>query len=302
MIMDIKTLKYFLVVAQEQNITRAAEKLCMAQPPLSRQMKLLEEELGVILFLRGKRRLQLTEEGYVLKQRAEEIVLLVERTRNQLEKMGKSEYGRIVIGATETCGAGILAEAIEQFHKAAPHVRFEIWSGNGDEIRERLEKNLVDMAIIREPFNMESYDRIYMLCEPWIAVLPIHHPLVRDAEDGIELSGLKNEPLMIPIRQPIQDEISNWFHEIATEQNIFCLYNSITSVISLAERGMGIVICPESAENFIDSKKVVCKKIINPEHESKLFLVKRQFQVLPAASELFWDFVRTHLKIRTADV
>ena len=118
--MDIKALKYFLAVAQEQNITRAAEKLCMAQPPLSRQMKLLEEELGVTLFVRGNRQIQLTEEGYYLKQQAEEIILLMERTQQQLGKMGGSASGLISIGATEACGASILSEMIEQFHEIAP--------------------------------------------------------------------------------------------------------------------------------------------------------------------------------------
>ena len=106
--MDIRTLRYFLVTAQERNFTKAANKLCMAQPPLSRQIKLLEEELGVTLFIRNSRQLQLTEEGYFLKQQAEEILLLIEKTEHQLEKMGNNDYGTIYIGATESCGGSIL--------------------------------------------------------------------------------------------------------------------------------------------------------------------------------------------------
>ena len=105
--MDIRTLRYFLVTAQERNFTKAANKLCMAQPPLSRQIKLLEEELGVTLFIRNSRQLQLTEEGYFLKQQAEEILLLIEKTEHQLEKMGNNDYGTISIGATESCGGSI---------------------------------------------------------------------------------------------------------------------------------------------------------------------------------------------------
>lgn len=164
--MDIRTLRYFLVTAQERNFTKAANKLCMAQPPLSRQIKLLEEELGVTLFIRNSRQLQLTEEGYFLKQQAEEILLLIEKTEHQLEKMGNNDYGTISIGATESCGGSILPHLIEGFHEVAPHIRFQIWTGNSDEIQERLEKNLVDVAVVREPFNMEQYDRIFLNHEP----------------------------------------------------------------------------------------------------------------------------------------
>ena len=153
--MDIRTLRYFLVTAQERNFTKAANKLCMAQPPLSRQIKILEEELGVTLFIRNSRQLQLTEEGYFLKQQAEEILLLIEKTEHQLEKMGTNDYGTISIGATESCGGSILPHLIEGFHETAPHIRFQIWTGNSDETQERLEKNLVDVAVVREPFNME---------------------------------------------------------------------------------------------------------------------------------------------------
>lgn len=138
--MDIRTLRYFLVTAQERNFTKAANKLCMAQPPLSRQIKLLEEELGVTLFIRNSRQLQLTEEGYFLKQQAEEILLLIEKTEHQLEKMGTNDYGTISIGATESCGGSILPHLIEGFHETAPHIRFQIWTGNSDETQERLEK------------------------------------------------------------------------------------------------------------------------------------------------------------------
>lgn len=294
--MDIKALKYFLAVAQEQNITRAAEKLCMAQPPLSRQMKLLEEELGVTLFVRGKRQIQLTEEGYYLKQQAEEIILLMERTQQQLGKMGGSASGLISIGATEACGASILSEMIEQFHEIAPGIHFQIWSGNGDEIRDRMEKNLVDVGIIREPFNMESYDRAFLRCEPWIAVFSKEHHLAEQTEEGIELSMLKEEPLMIPIRQPLQNEINSWFNELATERNIFCLYNSLTSVMGLVEHGLGIAIFPESARNFTNQEKLVYRKIIHPEHESRVFLVKKKFRVMTSASELFWKFALQYAK------
>lgn len=289
--MDIKTMKYFLEVAREENITRAAEKLCIAQPPLSRQMKLLEEELGVTLFVRGKRRIQLTEEGYYLRQRAEEIITLLEKTEKQLERMGKKDYGTVSIAATETCGAGILSELIENFHRKAPNVRYQIWSGSGDEVRERLEKSLVDVGIVREPFNMENYDRAFLRTESWIAVLGKDHPLAKRSKDGIQLAWLKDEPLMIPSRQTLQTEINSWFNEIASERNIFCTYNTVSSVIGMAENNFGIAICPESAVRFMNRETLVYRKLICPEHKSRVFLVRKRFQVMPTTADMFWNYV-----------
>ena len=174
--MDVKTLKYFLTVAREGTITKAAETLCIAQPPLSRSMQLLEEELGVTLFIRGKRRIRLTEEGLFLKQQAEEIITLVEKTQNQLGKIKNSTHGTIALGVTETCGASILSGLIGDFHHQYPNIRYSVWCGNGDEIREKLEKGLADIGIVREPFNTEKYDHIFIKQESWIALMSVNHP------------------------------------------------------------------------------------------------------------------------------
>lgn len=297
--MDIKSLRYFLAVVSEGNITRAAQKLCMAQPPLTRQLRLLEEELGVTLFLRGKRRIQLTEEGRFLKQQAEEIILLLEKTEQQLASRSSEIRGIVSIGATETCGAGLLSGLIGSFHRQIPGVRFQIWSGNGDETRDRIEKNLVDMGIVREPFNMENYDRVFLKQEPWIAVMSRDHPLARKTKDTIELSQLGQEPLMIPIREPIQNEINNWFNEIAAERNIFCMFSSHTSVIGLVENNQGIAICAESAKSCLNAERFAFRKIVRPEHVSRIFLVKKRFQVMSTASNLFWEHVRNNAQNRT---
>ena len=149
--MDMKDLQYFLAVAQAGTITGAATKLCMAQPPLSRQMKELEEELGTTLFIRGKRHIRLTEEGIFLRQQAEEILSLMEKTRGQLSRMGTGAGGLISIGVTESCGAGVLSDIIERFHSDFPGIRYNIWCGNGDEINDKLDKGLVDLGIRKRP-------------------------------------------------------------------------------------------------------------------------------------------------------
>ena len=213
--MDVKTLRYFLAVAQEGTITRAAETLRIAQPPLSRQMQLLEEELGVTLFVRGKRNISLTEEGIFLKQQAEEIIGLLEKTQNQLGKIKTSTHGTISLGVTETCGASTLPALVDPFHRQYPNIRYNIWCGNGDEVREKLEKGLVDVGLVREPFNTEPYDRIFLKKEAWIALMSVNHPLAATTTDTIELGQLTGEPLIIPSRLRLQNEISHWFSQAA---------------------------------------------------------------------------------------
>ena len=153
--MEFRTLHYFLTVAQERNITRAAEKLHMAQPPLTRQIKRLEEELGVPLLIRGGRQLQLTEEGRFLQARGREILQLMENTQQQLGQLGPAQYGTIRLCTTEVSGATLLSELIAAFHETAPNIHFQILAGDSTENRDRLGKNLVDMGIVREPFNLE---------------------------------------------------------------------------------------------------------------------------------------------------
>ena len=290
--MDVKTLKYFLTVAREGTITKAAETLCIAQPPLSRSMQLLEEELGVTLFIRGKRRIRLTEEGLFLKQQAEEIITLVEKTQNQLGKIKNSTHGTIALGVTETCGASILSGLIGDFHRQYPNIRYSVWCGNGDEIRAKLEKGLADIGIVREPFNTEKYDHIFIKQESWIALMSVNHPLSQSTEDTVELGQLSGESLIIPARSEMQDEINNWFNHISEERNIFCLYNTVSCIIPLVEGNIGVAICPESVRYTMNPQKLCCRRIVNPEHLSNLLMVRRCHQVLPAATDCFWEFAR----------
>lgn len=285
-------MRYFLMVAQEGTISRAAEKLCMAQPPLSRQLQQLEEELGVCLFIRGKRQIRLTAEGEFLKQQAEEIIALLEKTENQLMKTQSSTHGTVMLGVTESCGASVLSGLIDAFHKKYPHVRYNIWCGNGDETNERIDKGLVDIGIVREPFDTEKYESIFLKTEAWIALLGRQHPLSSEPEETIELSRLAREPLIIPSRLTVQNEISNWFSMAAGEQNILCLYNTLSCVVPLVSNNLAIAICPESVRYFTDSQKLVYKKIINPEHLSRIMAVRQRHRIMSTAAGRLWDFIR----------
>ena len=290
--MDIKSLQYFLEVAREENITRAAQKLCIAQPPLSRQLQKLEEELGVQLLIRVKRRVQLTEEGVFLKQQAEEIIALMERTKYQLGMVKSSTYGTVSIAVTESCGAGVMCSLIRKFHEIYPGIHFQILAGSGDEVNQRLEQNLADIGIMREPFDMETYDREFLKSEPWLAVMGKETPLARETGKTVPLSRLGGEDLIIPARLPIQEEINSWFNDAAQERNIFCVYNSPAAIIPLVESGAAVAICPESVKSFAGGRRLVFKPIVEPRKDSRLYLVKKRRQMMPLAAQLFWEFAR----------
>lgn len=198
--MEIRLIKYFLTIAEEKNITKAAEKLHMSQPPLSRQLKLLEDELGVVLFERSNKKLELTQEGYYLKSRSEEILELIEQTEMQLKEMSKGVRGTINIGTIETAGLGVLPNWIAEFQKQFPNVKYSMWSGNSDEITEKLNKGLIDIGIVREPFNKEMYEYVNLEEESWVALINKEHKFAQEINETISLNKIGHEPIIIPSR------------------------------------------------------------------------------------------------------
>jgi len=156
--MDIRVLEYFLAVAREQTISGAAEALHMTQPPLSKQLKELEEELGKQLFIRGKRRITLTKEGMLLRKRAEEIVSLVEKTKQEVSTPDESISGDVYIGGGETEGMRPIARAIRRVQKQHPDIRFHLFSGDGYDVTERLDRGLIDFGTLIEPIDVTKYD------------------------------------------------------------------------------------------------------------------------------------------------
>ena len=155
--MELRVLKYFLTVAREENITRAAALLHLTQPTLSRQLMQLEQELGVQLFHRGKYRIVLTEDGMLLRRRAQELVDLAERTEMEFHREKGALTGEIAIGAGETLNMAFLSRSMAEFRRAHPQVRFSIYSANADDIKDRLEKGLLDLGLLAEPVDIGRY-------------------------------------------------------------------------------------------------------------------------------------------------
>ena len=288
--MELRTLNYFLTVAQEKNITRAARKLNISQPPLSRQLSQLEEELDVTLFIRGKRHIQLTEEGKYLAQQAQHILNMAEHTRQQLLEMkSQTVKGTLLLGVTETCSAGTLPSILPGFRERFPQVSFDLWCGSSSDVGQRIEQGLLDIGIIREPLSMENFESTYLADEGWIALTSKDHPLAK--KPYINLEQLCQIPLFIPSRQPLQNEIHNWLATLPGSYEIVGMYNQISSIIPLISGNMGIAICPESVKKYTDDRRLSYLNIKKPQLITGLYMICARNRLKTPAARAFWEYV-----------
>lgn len=244
--MEIRVLQYFLMVAREENITRAANQLHMTQPTLSRQLMQLEEELQTPLFIRGKRKIELTEAGRLLRRRAEEIVSLVDKT--ELEVMQNEEMmGEIMIGTgVFDASQNFLPQVIEIFHKEYPQVKFDIYTGNADLIKDRLDNGLVDIGILLEPVDIEKYNFIRLpKKENWGVIISKKHKLAKNT--AVTAEDLKKINLLSTNRTIVQNEIANWLNSDINNVDFPVTYNSISTIIPFIKHNLGVAITVEGA-------------------------------------------------------
>lgn len=290
LVMDIRTLSYFVVIAEELNITKAAEKLCMSQPPLSSQMKALEEELDTVLFVRGKRHLQLTESGKLLYRHAKEILSLVNKTSEEIRAMGKGMRGKISIGLVEGSAPIIAASWIEKFVANYNNVEFLVVDGNSDELIAKLRSGLIDMAVITSPCDNTLLNSFKVGQEKMTAFMSKDNPLAAIPGNTIDLSMLKDKPLIIPSRESMNRMITKWFKEIHAEPKIVCRMDNYLDVAALAGRNIGISLFPKTS--YILNEQLVAKEIVNPERYVEYLFVWLKNKPLSLLDEAFIDHVK----------
>ena len=288
--MDVRTLSYFIVIAEELNITKAAEKLCMSQPPLSSQMKALEEELDTVLFIRGKRHLQLTESGKLLYRHAKEILSLVNKTSEEIRAMKKGMRGKISIGLVEGSAPIIAASWIESFLNQNKNVEFSVVDGNSDELIAKLRSGLIDMAVITSPCDNTLLNSFKVGQEKMTAFMSKDNPLAALPGNTIDLSMLKDKPLIIPSRESMNRMITKWFKEIHAEPKIVCRMDNYLDVAALAGRNIGISLFPKTS--YILNEQLVAKEIVNPERYVEYLFVWLKNKPLSLLDEAFIDHVK----------
>ncbi len=238
--MELRTLRYFVTVAEELNITRAAGLLNISQPPLSQQLKNLEEELDTVLFIRGKRRLELTEAGKMLYQRAKDILSLSEKTEAEIRSLKAGMTGTVSIGLVEGMAPDIAAEWFSGFLKEHPQVRFRILDGNSDDLIEKMRGGLIGLAVITAPYDQQLLNSFQVGQERMAALMRRDHPLAE--RESLNVEDLLPEPLIVPSRKAHVDTIRRWFRGTGENPGIICEMDNYLDAAALAGRGVGISI------------------------------------------------------------
>ncbi len=288
--MEIRVLKYFLAVAREENITKAAEILHITQPTLSRQLSQLEEETGVKLFERGTRKIHLTNEGILLRRRAEEIVDLVDKTEKELMEQDEYVDGHISIGCGITSACNLLADIIKAFSNKYPLVKFDVYTENADVVKEKMNKGLIDVGLLLEPVEIDTFDFIRLdVKEQEVLLTAPDSPLAQ--KEYITADDLKNIPLLMPRRQSIQNEIISWFGEGFDKFNVMCTNNFADSSLAMVKNGFGCLITLDGAVPFLDEREI-CKIPLKPELYFTSVLAWKRHQPFSLAATKFIDFIK----------
>ena len=289
--MELRHIRYFLAVAAELNFTRAAQKLCIAQPPLSRQIQDLEEELGVKLFERKPHALQLTEEGALFKQYATQVLDLINKSTEDIRERKRGLQGTLYLASVEGHAPRLYAELIAAFHSLHPHVQYNLWNGNSDDVVNRVMNGLCDLAIIMEPHNAEGVESIPVYQEPWVAIIPADNPLAKQKEATVNLADLTPYELIIPSRSSRLEEINDWFRSTGKPM-LRCRIAHLLSAYELTRLGVGITIYPASASDIANMSDVVIKQIVNPAKTASYILIWNKYRQLPHVATEFLDFIR----------
>ena len=293
--MEYRVLKYFLTVAAERNITRAAELLHISQPALSRQIMQLEDELGARLFVRGKRNIVLTDAGMLLRRRAQDIVELTEKTESEL-RTGESLSGVVSIGSGESETMRFIARCMRSFSEKYPSVTFDIYSNNADFIKERLEKGLVDIGVLLAPSDISDYDYIRLPHkERWGALLCAQSPLSR--KEYVTAADLADSNIFMPRRGVVQG-VAEWFGEYYGKLKIFATHNLLYNAAMLVDCGIGTALTIEGAAALYKNENIVFRPFF-PELCVHIAVVWKKFQPTSPAAAAFIAHLKNELAAAT---
>ena len=287
--MELRLLEYFLTVVREENISKAAEVLHVAQPTLSRQMKELEDELNTTLFIRGKR-LTLTDAGVMLRRRAEEVVLLMQKIDSEFHEQEEIS-GVVSVGSGGLKAAEILPELIGHFRDRYPLVSFELHTGTADHVKERLEHGLLDFGILLEPVDIEKFDYLRLPAkETWGLLMSADHPLAR--EKSITRKLLKGQPLVVTSRTALRGEIEEWLRCPISELDIVATMNLINNAAPLAERGLACVLTIEGATTMFNPARFAFRPL-TPELSFTSVLAWKKLSPYSGAAGKFLEYIQS---------
>ena len=284
--MELRVLRYFLAVAREQSITAAAETLHITQPTLSK-------ELGKKLFTRGNRKITLTEEGMFLRKRAQEIVELADKTEADFAAGVGSISGDIFIGSGETGAVRYLGRTLYKMRSRYPGIRFHLFSGNGEDVSDRLDKGLIDFALFVGMTDLKKYDYLKLpYHHRWGLILRKDDPLA--AHEAVTPEMLMNVPILCSRQALIQNELSGWLGRPFEELNPAGTYNLIYNAAIMVEEGLGCAVC---IDKLLDTSgdSAVCFRPFEPAIDAELFIAWKKYQFFSAAAGKFLEMLQQEL-------
>ena len=288
--METRALKYFLVAAREGSITKAANSLGLTQPNLSRQINILERDIGKKLFNRSNYKIKLTSEGILLKKRAEEIIDMIEKTRAEFKSSDKIIAGDIRIGGGETHAIELITKIMRNIQKDYPNIQYHLHSGNSDDVSEKLDKGLLDFGILIEPAGILKYDFIKIPAKDTWGVL-----MRKDSKLAKKKFITKNDLIKLPIicsrqavyNRPSDNKFLEWFQSDFDKLNIVATYNLIYNASIMVKSGIGYAIGLDKLINVNGSS--LCFVPLKPKLEAELNIVWKKEQVFSPASGIFLD-------------
>lgn len=284
--MELRVLRYFIEVAREQNITAAAVRLHITQPTLSKQLIDLEGELGKKLFVRGKRKTTLTEDGMFLYRRAQEIVDLADKTEAAFRSTDDAVTGGVSIGCGETEGMEVVIKAMQKLHSEHPDVRFHLYSGNGEDVSERLDNGLVDFGLFVGNTDLDKYDYIRLPASDTWGLL-----MRRDSElaslDRIRPADLAPLPLLCSRQAMLSNELSGWLGYDFAKLNVISTHNLLHNAALMVRAGMGYAMTIDKLVG--DNDPDLTFRPLEPKMEAALFFAWKKYQVFSKAAEKFLE-------------
>ena len=289
--MEIRVLKYFLAVAREQSFSRAAETLFLSQPTLSRQLKDLEDELGKQLFIRGSKKVSLTDEGMILRKRAEEIVELVDKTEQEVRLTDEEDItGTIYIGAGETHAISLIARTADRLNSQYPNIRYNFYSADGVDVSERLDKGLIDFGILFEPTDISRYDSIPIpIHDTWGLLMRRDAPLAE--KEYIEPRDLWDIPLIVSRQMDDGSALSALLGKTDGLLNIKAQYNLVYNASVMVSEGMGYALCFDRLIN-VSGNSPLCFRPLYPTTEAVCHFVWKKYPVFTKAAQKFLEQFR----------
>ncbi|TKI13463.1 LysR family transcriptional regulator, partial [Bacillus wiedmannii] len=285
--------RYFIAVANEESISAAAKQLHLSQPTLSRQLKDLEMELGTDLFIRGNRKISLTEEGKYLLKKAKEIVDLADKTEANLKDSKEMVSGEVYIGAGETEAMHLIAKTLKVLIKDYPNIRFHLYSGNADDIKSKLDSGLLDFGVVIEPTDKQKYEYAQLPAKDTWGVLMCKDSPLSDKQ-VISPVDLINKPLFISRQATVSNELTGWFGQSIDNLNIVATYNLLYNAALMVEEGIGYALCIDKIINTSGNSKL-CFKPLQPKLEANLNIIWKKNQVFSNAAHTFINQLRNSM-------